>query len=95
MRCPRCEHDNPASVKFCGECGARLEATCPACGASNPLSNKFCHQCGLALSGGSGAGTHRAAPECPGRGEPNEIVAEAGTQNAASWHRTSRRFRSP
>ncbi len=67
MRCPRCEHDNPASAKFCGECGARLETTCPACQAVNPLSNKFCHQCGLSLIGGSGAGKfaspHSYTPE--------------------------------
>jgi hypothetical protein len=25
MKCPRCQHENPASLKFCGECGARLE----------------------------------------------------------------------
>ncbi|MGZ8483789.1 MAG: zinc-ribbon domain-containing protein, partial [Candidatus Binatia bacterium] len=24
MNCPRCQHDNPVGVKFCGECGARL-----------------------------------------------------------------------
>jgi len=50
MKCPRCRHDNPASVKFCGECGARLDAACPACGAGNLASNKFCHQCGTSLS---------------------------------------------
>ncbi len=28
MHCPRCQHENPAGVKFCGECGARLESAC-------------------------------------------------------------------
>jgi hypothetical protein len=46
MKCPRCQHDNPAGVKFCGECGARLETACPACGGVNPPGNKFCGQCG-------------------------------------------------
>ena len=50
IRCPRCEHENPPSVKFCGECGGRLEAVCPACQAANPPANKFCHQCGGALT---------------------------------------------
>jgi class 3 adenylate cyclase/quercetin dioxygenase-like cupin family protein len=36
-------------VKFCGECGARLEAMCPICAAGNPPANKFCHQCGGTL----------------------------------------------
>ena len=50
MKCPRCKHENPAEVKFCGECGARLESVCPACGASNLPGNKFCGQCGVALA---------------------------------------------
>ena len=49
MNCPRCQHDNPAGVKFCGECGARLESACAACGAANPPGNKFCGQCGASL----------------------------------------------
>ncbi|HWN70070.1 MAG TPA: adenylate/guanylate cyclase domain-containing protein, partial [Haliangium sp.] len=49
MRCPACQHDNPEAVKFCGECGTRLEARCPGCGASNPPGNKFCHDCGESL----------------------------------------------
>jgi class 3 adenylate cyclase/tetratricopeptide (TPR) repeat protein len=49
MRCFRCRHDNAASAKFCGECGARLEAICPACGSANPPSNKFCQECGAGL----------------------------------------------
>ena len=36
MRCSHCQHDNPAGVKFCGECGGRLETACAACGACKP-----------------------------------------------------------
>ena len=36
-------------MKFCGECGARLDASCPACRASNPPGNKFCGECGAPL----------------------------------------------
>jgi class 3 adenylate cyclase/tetratricopeptide (TPR) repeat protein len=50
MKCPRCQHENLAGVKFCGECGARLEARCAACGAANPPTNKFCHGCGASLT---------------------------------------------
>jgi len=53
MECPRCRRQNPAGVKFCGECGARLEVPCPACNAANPLGNKFCHQCGRSVAGRS------------------------------------------
>jgi class 3 adenylate cyclase/tetratricopeptide (TPR) repeat protein len=56
MKCPACAHDNAASTKFCGECGARLQAVCPACRAANPPGNKFCGECGAALA---------AAPPAP------------------------------
>src|SRR5216117_3869076 len=49
MKCSRCQHENPVGVKFCGECGARLETACLSCGASNPPGNKFCGQCGASL----------------------------------------------
>ncbi|MGE5850411.1 MAG: AAA family ATPase, partial [Candidatus Methylomirabilota bacterium] len=37
-------------MKFCGECGVRLDFLCPACQVPNPPTNKFCHECGTALS---------------------------------------------
>ncbi|MBV8120169.1 MAG: zinc ribbon domain-containing protein, partial [Alphaproteobacteria bacterium] len=46
MRCSRCRADNPAGMKFCGQCGAPLVSTCPSCGAGNPPEHKFCGQCG-------------------------------------------------
>src|SRR5215475_2608803 len=62
MKCPRCQHDNPVGVKFCGECGARSESGCAACGAANPAGNKFCNQCGASLSP-TVAAVKFAAPE--------------------------------
>ena len=50
MQCPQCRHENAASVKFCGECGARLQSVCPSCQASNPPTNKFCQECGVRLA---------------------------------------------
>jgi hypothetical protein len=49
MRCRQCQHESPAGVKFCGECGARLDVLCRGCAAANPASNKFCHDCGSPL----------------------------------------------
>jgi class 3 adenylate cyclase/predicted ATPase len=49
MKCPRCQHENPTGVKFCGACGTRLEVLCPACQAANPPTNRFCHECGQVL----------------------------------------------
>src|SRR5262245_38708232 len=61
MQCPQCQHDNPDAQKFCGECGARLEARCPACNTTNPPGQKFCGECGARLAG-SAAPTQHAAP---------------------------------
>ncbi len=49
MHCPRCQFDNPPTMHFCVECGARLERRCPACGAEAQPTFKFCGQCGAAL----------------------------------------------
>jgi class 3 adenylate cyclase/tetratricopeptide (TPR) repeat protein len=49
MKCFRCQADNPAGMKFCGQCGARLGSVCAACGADNPAENRFCGQCGASL----------------------------------------------
>ncbi len=62
MKCPRCQHENPASLKFCGECGARLASVCSACGASNAPAQKFCGECGAALTPGAPAAKF-ASPE--------------------------------
>src|SRR5712692_26478 len=50
MKCPRCQAENPAGQKFCGECGAQLASACAACGSSNPPTQKFCGQCGAPLT---------------------------------------------
>ena len=63
MQCPRCQHENPDAVKFCGECGARLELVCSACQAPNPPTNKFCHACGAPLA------AHPPPQPSPSRGE--------------------------
>jgi class 3 adenylate cyclase/tetratricopeptide (TPR) repeat protein len=49
MQCQRCQLDNPPTMKFCVECGAKLERPCPQCGAETQPAFKFCGQCGAAL----------------------------------------------
>ncbi|MBI3031695.1 MAG: AAA family ATPase [Candidatus Rokubacteria bacterium] len=55
MKCPRCQHENPTTLKFCGECGARLASICSGCGASNAPTQKFCGECGAVLTQGAPA----------------------------------------
>jgi hypothetical protein len=45
--CTGCGHPNPASQKFCGECGARVEKIPKwSCGHDNSETAKFCGECG-------------------------------------------------
>jgi len=79
MRCPRCEHENPASLKFCGECGARLASVCPACGGSNAPTQKFCGECGVLLS----SGTSVAKFATPDAYTPKHLAEKILTSKAA------------
>ena len=53
MRCPQCQFENREGVKFCEQCGAKVELTCPACGSSVPPDRKFCGACGQSLTSAS------------------------------------------
>jgi predicted amidophosphoribosyltransferase len=52
--CASCGFANPAGLKFCGECGTKLETPpsgkCTACGQENPPGMKFCGECGNKLA---------------------------------------------
>lgn len=50
MKCPQCQFDNPAGMKFCGQCGAKLGVSCSQCGAESPPGFKFCGECGASFS---------------------------------------------
>jgi class 3 adenylate cyclase/tetratricopeptide (TPR) repeat protein len=61
--CSNCGAENPATQKFCGECGTALTATCSSCGATNPPGQKFCGECGSALAAARAAvGAAQAVP---------------------------------
>ena len=49
VKCPSCHADNREGIKFCEECGAKLEVACPKCRAAIPPGKKFCGECGSAL----------------------------------------------
>ena len=50
MKCQKCGSDNREGVKFCEECGAKLELECPSCKVKLPLEKKFCGECGHDIS---------------------------------------------
>ena len=46
MQCPNCQTENPASAKFCLNCGTALALRCSNCQAELPSGAKFCMNCG-------------------------------------------------
>jgi hypothetical protein len=50
MDCPKCGFENREGVKFCEECGVKIELICPVCGTTIPPGRKFCGECGHLLS---------------------------------------------
>jgi len=76
--CPKCGAQNPATNKFCAECGSKMEATlipCPKCGEKAPEGTKFCPNCGASMS---------ATKKCPNCGaqmaESVKFCPECGKQ---------------
>ncbi|HML00574.1 MAG TPA: adenylate/guanylate cyclase domain-containing protein, partial [Acidimicrobiales bacterium] len=60
--CPRCHAENPEGYRFCGACGAPLQAViCASCASPNPPGQHFCGQCGAALDQATSPATAPAA----------------------------------
>ena len=78
MKCSRCQHDNPAGTRFCGQCAASLAFLCAACGAVNPADNKFCGQCAAPL--GPATAPRFPAPEAY---TPKHLAEKILTSKAA------------
>jgi len=60
VKCPKCGAANASGVKFCNECGAKLEVAsqtvpCVKCGAQLQAGAKFCNECGA----------KQEKPKCP------------------------------
>ncbi len=45
MKCSRCQHQNRAAAKFCGECAAPFARACVNCGTELSATAKFCSEC--------------------------------------------------
>ena len=77
MKCPRCHAENPAGMRFCGQCAAPFASVCPSCGASNPPENKFCGQCAVAFDRSA---QPRLSPEAY---TPKHLAEKILTSNSA------------
>ncbi|HKP89295.1 MAG TPA: adenylate/guanylate cyclase domain-containing protein, partial [Thermoleophilaceae bacterium] len=76
--CPSCGTQNPASARFCMECGGQLERRCSACGAAAPPQARFCMECGASFE----PAAEPAAPASPGF--PSPAAASPGFPSAAA-----------
>ena len=56
MECRECRFDNPAGMKFCGQCGTQLSEVCRRCGTEVTPGFKFCGVCGQPLASGGSIG---------------------------------------
>src|SRR6266700_234776 len=70
MKCPRCQHENEASAKFCEECAAPLARACAKCGRQLSPTAKFCPECAHPT------GLSSEAPPAPRFGSPESYIPE-------------------
>ena len=64
MKCPQCQTENREGIRFCEECGSKMEIKCPSCGALIPPGKRFCGKCGQKLDGKTE--TEKAEPTVEG-----------------------------
>ncbi len=82
MKCPKCGFENPDPMKFCGECGAKLERICPRCSLSNPPEFKFCGGCGSKFVE---PGPTSLDPSPPASYTPKHLADEILTSKLVPW----------
>src|SRR6266436_9741676 len=80
MRCSSCDTENPAGMKFCGNCAAPMKNRCAACGFENPPQFKFCGECGVSLTTASGT----TVPANPGPSNAPPPIRIAPEQPASA-----------
>jgi class 3 adenylate cyclase/tetratricopeptide (TPR) repeat protein len=62
VRCPACQHENPAGSRFCIACGGALALTCPSCRTVLPAGSRFCSRCGARVDGATETQARFASP---------------------------------
>jgi len=50
MKCPKCQHENPADAKFCEACATPLARLCANCSSPVSATAQYCSQCGHVLN---------------------------------------------
>src|SRR4051794_17784699 len=83
MRCLQCQFDNREGIRFCEECGAKLEQVCPACRAAVPPGRKFCGECGERLTASASAPKLPVPTPTPETYTPRHLAERILTSRAA------------
>jgi membrane protease subunit (stomatin/prohibitin family) len=83
INCPKCGASNVSGVKFCNECGAKLESAgqtipCVKCGAQVQAEARFCTECGAKQE-------KQTCPNCQAElASGSKFCRECGTKVEAS-----------
>ncbi len=80
VKCPKCEHDNSPSARFCNGCGAPLELRCAACDHANPPGSRFCNGCGQTLASAPATAPRYVSPQSY---TPKHLVEKILTSRSA------------
>lgn len=81
MQCLNCAQDNPASARFCNNCGQGLPVGCASCGHENPAAARYCNHCGVGLT--SASPTAPAAATTAGSYTPRHLAERILTTRGA------------
>lgn len=78
--CPKCNSAVPNGMKFCGQCGNKMEEPkkiCANCGAEIPNGMKFCGQCGTPVASAGPSVCKQCGAELP---EGTKFCGRCGTR---------------
>jgi class 3 adenylate cyclase/tetratricopeptide (TPR) repeat protein len=79
MKCPKCQHENPPTAKFCEECAERLTIGCSNCGSQVSATAKFCPECAHPLMPVAGEPRFAAPKDYTPRHLAERILAAKAT----------------
>ena len=81
VACPNCGKPNAAGIKFCGDCGGKMEVSqvpCVKCGAQLREGAKFCSECGATQE-------KEKCANCQAELQPNaKFCPDCGTKTGAT-----------
>jgi class 3 adenylate cyclase/tetratricopeptide (TPR) repeat protein len=80
MRCGQCSAVVAQDDRFCGDCGAPIEAACPSCGEPVTTGKRFCRACGSPVQA---AAASSATPPAAASSSARPVAASLGAEPVA------------